>query len=325
MSLIGNFVGVAGKNPMSTQPPLQLSEAEMAFSAVVDPYARADFFLSAGPQGLSVEEGFVTFTTLPANLLVKVGQLRADFGKVNRLHTHAMPTADRPLVTQNLVGGEDGFDAAGFSVAKLIPNSFMYLEATGELYASDSAVFKSDQRSQLSYLGRVRGYRDLTEGTNLDLGFSYAAGPGNTDLAPAGLVPLGTPPLHKQIIGFDASFRYRPLRRAIYKRLNLRTELIWSRQDMPDGPMTKSFGFYGLGEYQFARRWYFGGRVDRSGRTFDSTLTDSGASLFMTYWPSEFSQIRGQLRRTTYFGGHDANEFFFQFQFSIGAHGAHPF
>jgi len=45
----------------------------------------------------------------------------------------------------------------------------------------------------------------------------------------------------------------------------------------------------------------------------------------VTYWPSEFSQVRGQYRRTKYAVGDLANEFLFQFQFSIGAHGAHAF
>ena len=48
-------------------------------------------------------------------------------------------------------------------------------------------------------------------------------------------------------------------------------------------------------------------------------------SAVLTYWPSEFSQVRGQYRRTNYGDGPTANEFLFQFQFSIGAHGAHPF
>jgi hypothetical protein len=58
---------------------------------------------------------------------------------------------------------------------------------------------------------------------------------------------------------------------------------------------------------------------------FRSLLRDNGGSLLMTYWPSEFSQIRGQLRRTHYGEGPWANEFVFQFLFSMGAHGAHPF
>jgi hypothetical protein len=35
--------------------------------------------------------------------------------------------------------------------------------------------------------------------------------------------------------------------------------------------------------------------------------------------------VRGQYRRTQYATGPTANELLFQFQFSIGAHGAHPF
>ena len=52
---------------------------------------------------------------------------------------------------------------------------------------------------------------------------------------------------------------------------------------------------------------------------------DKGGSLLLTFWPSEFSQVRGQYRHTRYGEGMTANEFLFQFLFSIGAHGAHPF
>ena len=95
---------------------------------------------------------------------------------------------------------------------------------------------------------------------------------------------------------------------------------------MPTGMVrADTFGAYGLAEYQFARRWYIGGRVDHSGRTFDPTMTDNGGSVFLTYWPSEFSQIRGQFRHISFAEGVNANEFLFQFNFSIGAHGAHVF
>ena len=54
---------------------------------------------------------------------------------------------------------------------------------------------------------------------------------------------------------------------------------------------------------------------------------DTGGSFIVTYWPSEFSQVRAQypahqLRAPV---ASSANELLFQFQFSIGAHGAHPF
>ncbi len=324
ISAIGNFVGVAGKNPMSTMPPLQLSEAELAFQAVVDPYARADFFLSAGPTGLSVEEAFLTFNTLPGGFLMKVGQMRASFGKVNTLHTHAMPTVDRPLVTENLVGGEEGIDDAGISVSRLIPVGGLFLDATGEVLRGASGVFQTESRSRLNYVGRLRSYADLTESTNLDIGTSVAFGPTDLGIAFPGFVtdPM---PLDRRLIGVDATFRWRPLRRAIYKRFQARTELIWSRQNLPGGDRANAFGFYALGEYQFARRWFSGVRFDQSQRSYDASLRDTGGSFFLTYWPSEFSQIRGQYRRTNYAGGPIANEFLFQFNFSIGAHGAHVF
>jgi hypothetical protein len=316
ISVIANFLGVGGKNPNNTAPSMQLTEAEVSFQAVVDPYARADFFLSAGPDGAEVEEGYITFTTLPAGLLMKVGKMRAQFGKVNAQHTHALPYADRPLVNQNLLGGEEGLSDAGVSVSKLFATRTLFLEATGEAFAGQTDVFQSPERSKVNYVGRVRAYRDLTEATNLDVGFSAAHGP--TDIGPDA---------NKTLYGMDATFRYRPLRRAIYRRFQARTELMWSRQDGPTltALPTKAFGWYGLAEYQFAQRWYSGVRFDRSGQALDGSLKDSGQSFFLTFWPSEFSQVRGQFRHTSYADGVTGNEILMQLNFSIGAHGAHIF
>ena len=82
---------------------------------------------------------------------------------------------------------------------------------------------------------------------------------------------------------------------------------------------------YVTGEYQFARRWFAGARYDFSDRAADPALADKGGSLLLTYWPSEFSQVRGQYRHTRFGDGPTADEFLFQFLFSIGAHGAHAF
>jgi hypothetical protein len=298
-----------------------LSEVEVAFQAAVDTYARADFFVAVGAEGAEVEEGYITFTALPAKLLLKAGRMRAPFGKVNALHTHALPSADRPLVSTNLVGGEEGFTDEGMSLSHLVNNPHVFLEFTGEVYRGASPVFQSEAQSDLAYLGRARAYRDITESTNIDVGTSVAFG----KAAVPGEDPLLFSTHNRRLIGVDATFRYRPLRRAIYRRLNLRTELIWNRQDLPDSEVVDSFGFYALGEYQFARRWYIGGRLDRSGRQFEADAIDDGGAVFVTFWPSEFSQVRGQYRRINYFGGLKGNEVFFQLNFSIGAHGAHVF
>lgn len=313
IAVIGNMLGAVGTNEIEPSPGLDLDEAEASFQAIIDPYARGDFFFSFGPEGVDVEEGFITFNTLPAGLLLKAGKLRAAFGKVNAMHTHALPWADRPLVTRTLVGGDEGLSDAGLSVSKLILNPVMFLEATGEVFRGHSDVFNGTTRSDLTYVGRLRGYRDLTEGTNLDLGASIAWG--STEVAPDST---------KRLIGVDATFRYRPLRRAIYQRMIARSELIWSQDRFAGGSPT-AFGMYASGEYQFARRWFAGGRFDYSERPLFPSLSDKGGAAILTYWPSEFSQIRGQYRRTRYAEGTTANELLFQFLFSIGAHGAHTF
>src|SRR6185436_16844757 len=143
-----------------------------------DPYARADFFISFGHEGVDLEEGYVTFPTIPGGLLLKVGKMRAAFGKVNTLHNHVLPWTDRPLVTGNLLGAEDGINDAGFSVSRLIPNRLLFLEATGQVFRGDSGdnLYKSSQRGDLSYVGHLRGYKDISESTNLDLGFSFSRG-----------------------------------------------------------------------------------------------------------------------------------------------------
>jgi hypothetical protein len=313
IAVIGNFVGAAGTNPVNPSPALALEEAEATFQAVVDPYARADFFLAFSPEGVEIEEGFLTLTSLPGGLLAKVGKLKQQVGKVNTLHTHALSWVDKPLMVQNLFGGDEGLADSGVSVSKLIMNPWVFLEATGELYQGSSGVFQSYQPSDVSWVGRLRGYSDVTESTNVDIGGSVAYGTNDAG-----------PDFTTRLVGIDATFRYRPLRRAIYRRLQGRAELFWSRRGQEGGD-NNAFGMYASGEYQFARRWFGGGRYDWSERADDATLVDKGPSLVLTFWPSEFSQIRGQYRRTRYAEGVTSNEALFQFLFSIGAHGAHVF
>jgi hypothetical protein len=257
----------------------------------------------------------VTFNALPGRFLLKAGKMRAQFGKVNTIHTHLLSWADRPLVTQNLIGGEEGISQSGVSLSRLIDNPALFLEATGEAYfGSTEGLFESNERSQLTYVGRLRGYRDLTEGSNIDIGGSYANGPS------AHVVDGRT-----EMLGVDATFRYRPLRRSIYRRFLARTEAVWSRQRIGDLTDPAAFGLYGSADYQFARRWFAGARYDRSARALDASAVDTGGAATLTFRPTEFSLVRGQYRRVNFAEGTRANELLFQLSFSIGAHGAHVF
>src|SRR5262249_60562974 len=124
---------------------------------------------TVGPEGAGTEEGYYTVPTLRAKLLMKVGQMRAAFGKVDGMHAHTRLWTDRPLVTQNLLGGEDGLADSGVSPSRLIPIPGVFLEATGQVYAGSNEVFHAGSRSDVTGLGHLRAYRDLTASTNLQL------------------------------------------------------------------------------------------------------------------------------------------------------------
>ncbi len=345
ISAIGDFISDAGHYPtppgsVSRQAGFQslnMHESELGFQAIIDPYARGDFFISFGEQGVEVEEGYVTFTALPGGFVARVGKMRAAFGKVNTMHNHVLPWADRPLVNENLVGGEDGIDDAGFSIQRILPApKGIFLEATGQLFRGDSGtqtffvpvtpanptgtiqqtLFTATGKSDVSTVAHLRGYRDITESTNLDLGLSYARG--HNELGSGFLT---------QLYGMDATLRWKPLRRSIYHSFIGRTEAIWSQRQQPLTLLgeQRSFGMYASGDYQLGRRWFVGGRYDYAQRARDDRQLDRGTAAVLTYWPSEFSQIRGEYRFTRYAEGFSANELLMQVQFSLGAHGAHPF
>jgi len=142
------------------------------------------------------------------------------------------------------------------------------------------------------YNAHLKFFRDLTENSNLEIGTS-AARTGD-----------------ERFTGIDVTYRWKPLSRSIYNSFILRAEGIANRDDV--------HGWYAAADYQLARRWFTGARFDRADR-------DRAVSATLTFWPSEFSQLRGQYRRTTLGGGPSFDEFLLRLQFAIGAHGAHVF
>jgi hypothetical protein len=322
ISVIGNFLAVGGTNDVENLPSMSLRESELGLQAVVDPYARADFFLSAGEHDISVEEGLLTFTALPAGLLAKVGRMRVAFGKVNTLHLHVLPWPDEPLTVINLLGGEEGWIGSGVSIAKLLPlPGDLFSELTVQAFRGDSkGLFAATHRSQLAYNGHYRVFADLSDAWNLDLGASYGAGPNGT-----------TESARTRLSGIDVTLRWKPLRQGTYRSLVVRGELMRSEREQRGGAQTAT-GWFVSGEYQLARRWWVGARGEGAEHADDVNINDTGAAATLTFNPSEFSQLRFELRQRRYggpnvagAGSYTANEALLQLQFAIGAHGAHPF
>ena len=321
ISVIGNILGVAGHNPVEKLPAVNLRESEVGLQAIVDPYARADFFLSYGEHGVNVEEGFATFTSLPWQLLVKAGRMRVSFGKTNTLHLHVLPWPDEPLPVVNLLGGEEGWIGTGVSVARLVPlPGDIFSELTLQVFDGHSDnLFDAKRRGDLAYNGHYRVFADLSEATNIDLGLSYGQGPGTTS--------TNTKTFWTRLEAFDLTLRWKPLQQGSYRSASLRAEVFRSQRDQAeaDGGRQTGIGWFVSGEYQLAKRWFVGARVESSDHADDSRLRDTGQAVTLTFWPSEFSQLRTELRRRRYAPGITATEALFQLQFAIGAHGAHPF
>lgn len=315
IAVIGNFLGIAGHNPVDDRPSLEMRESEISLQAIVDPYAKADFFVSISNDGVELEEGFVTFTHLPADLLVKVGKFKAQFGKVNTQHLHVLPWPDEPLPIVNLLGSEEGWSDSGISVARILPlPGDTFSELTAQLFRGKTeGLFDAPGRSGVSYLAQYRAYRDFGDDHNVELGTTWGRGSnGATESAKTTLENI------------HVVYRWKPLSGRPYRSFVLRSELFRSQREQPGGKQT-SRGFFVGGDYQLARRWFGGARYEFSDHADDETKRDRGEAVTLTFWPSEFSQVRGELRRRRYAGGFTANEALLQLQFAIGAHGAHPF
>lgn len=313
ISLIGDFQVSTGQNAVEESPNAELGEIELGFQAAIDPYARADIYVALGEEGASVEEGYVTFTALPAQLLAKAGRIKAQFGKINTLHSHNLPWPDMPLPMTSLLGLE-GWRGDGVSVARLLPVGDTFTELTLQAFRGDSeGLFAAEKRSELAYAGHFKLFRDLSEATNLELGLSYGTGPNGSGEG-----------RRTELAGFDATWRWKPLATAIYRGFIGRAEVIRSRRE-EEGSTAEALGWFASGDYQFARRWTLGARLESSERAAAPDLRDDGAALFLTFRPSEFSLLRGELRRRDYADAPTADELFLQLQFLIGAHSAHPF
>jgi hypothetical protein len=147
----------------------------------------------------------------------------------------------------------------------------------------------------------------------------------------------------------DAVWKWAPNGNATRTNFKLQGEYLRSSRDgslhtYPDeGTGTPVFpysqsasGWYLQAVYQFTRGWRFGARTERLSP--DAPNYSFGVPLFaaenwkprknslMLDWsPSEFSRVRLQYARDQSRPGAPDNQWFLQYQMSLGAHGAHSF
>ena len=325
---------------------ITLQELEVAFQSIVDPYFRADVFLTIpNLNGLEVEEAFLTTTSLPA-LQVKAGVFRSAFGRQNGMHLHVQDFVERPLINAAYLG-TDGLRPPGAQLSWLLPVPF-FLQLVGEVFSVAAPdvpppgsyphlpSFGGGQRTDLTYAGELKFFLPPWESVSIFGGLNVATG-----VSP-GLVQ-GDTTIHQgartMLYGVDLYVKYKPPNQAVtYFSLAWTTEYILrtigstpTEDGLTDG------GLYTQLVMQIARRWFVGLRQDLLGvPSSDLQPLTSRTTLDLTFYPSEFSKLRGSVQYDAVdsqapiiqqLSLYHVNNFaaYIQFEVAIGAHGAHKF
>jgi len=318
IGVIGDFQGSynsQGKRNVN----LYLNETEISLQATVDPYARADFFLTfgrdplTGKYGAAVEEGYLTTLSLPAHLQLRVGKFRQAVGRINATHPHALPFIDMPNAYVNYFG-QDGLNDEGASLSWLLPNKKFYQELIFQLtsgYNESPAFFRGDN-NRLLYLGHLKNFFTLSANATLELGLTGITGPNDSART-------------TQIATADLTYKWKPVQMNTYRSITWQSEFYYGHAGMPNGIPEKSFGLYSFIQYQLAKRWFLTGRYDYAQKPYDKTIVEHGYSLTAGWYATEFSKMEFEAKATDSNRLPSAFQAWLRWIFVIGAHGAHQY
>lgn len=304
-------------------------EAEVGFQAPIDPYARADAFITFGEgESPEVEEAYATFLTLPYNLQARVGKFRVSFGKNNLLHRHALSQTDRPLVeVANF--GEEGLGETGVGASYLVPNPWdQYLLLTGEIVNGLGEELEESQGIPLEnpargrsfgdfvFVGHAQSFFDLNADNNIELGASILANEPRDET-------------ETRVVGVDLTYRWRPLAQGGYHQFLWRSEGYFTHLDTrEDGPSVfDTAGFYTYGEYRLTQTQWVGTRVDWTEIPGTSGKKEWAVFPYFTFSPLEFgyARIGYEFVRSDQLEDKGSHRVWLQYNFSIGPHAAHAF
>lgn len=334
IGVIGSFLGSANSTKgLERNLDLAMQEAEFSFQAVVDPYARADFFVAFGhhheselvpltaqeaegnhEEGLAaeLEEAYVTFLTLPFSMQLKLGKFRSRFGKINETHPHAYNFIDLPVMYENYFG-PDGLADEGASLSWLLPNKSFFQELTLQVTSGpgENASFTRAESNKLLYLAHLKNFFDLNDETTLEVGFSGLTGPNSLN------------GLTSQIFATDLTFKWRPLINRS-KSFEMMAEGLFSKRT---GKVmeVKSMGFYGFARYQLAKRWFLGGLFDYAEFPEFDAFNRKAYSGILQFLSTEFQKLELQYRFNQGNFFNNFSEIKLRGVFVIGAHGAHQY
>jgi hypothetical protein len=198
-----------------------LNETEVSLQAVVDPYARADFFISfgrdpiTGKYGVEVEEGYLTTLSLPAGLQLKVGKFKEAVGRINPTHAHALPFIDLPNAYVNYFG--EGLNDEGASISWLVPNNKFYQELIVQATsgAEESPSFMRGESNRLIYLSHLKNFFTIDDNNTIEFGITGITGPNDSARA-------------TNIGAADITYKCKPIQMNTYRSLTWQSEFYFS-------------------------------------------------------------------------------------------------
>ncbi len=296
------------------QPKPLFQELELGLQSVVDPYARADVFISFSPDGANVEEAYLTTLSLPAGLQLRAGKLFSPFGRLNGQHPHVWDFVDAPLGKSRVLSG-DALSGPGLDLAWLAPLPWfaeLHLAGQGTAPATPADKVLSPDTfaaERLTGIARLLQYFQAGDATTVGVGLSAAV----RDEAAGAFRELG---------GADVFVKIRPPDTRAY--VALQGEVYGRRFRGAPGP--SDWGSYGQAFWRWSPYYGAGVRYDRAPAAGDSAPgTEQRVSAIATWFPSEFQRLRLQAGWDVRPGGGNGFEAALQVELSIGAHGAHPF
>lgn len=323
-----------------------IREVEVAIQAAVDPYFRGDIFLGISDgEGISIEQAYLTATSLPWGLELRLGRLLLPVGKENTTHRHDLHSIEYPWVLQRFLGAEGLkgtgiyasriFSPFGFYQEVIVTASDRFGEAPDGLRATERA---SKQLTGLGYSARLRNYWDLSQASNLELSFSAITG--RREQPVSGVATVNAALARQSVVGADLTYRWRPLQQGLYRSFILQGEVLRQLNErdpaLPaatgssvavyDGPRRNFTGAYLFSRWQASRRGYLGARVDVLQDPDYSGGTTRAASTYLEFFPSEFSKLVGGVERVAPPSGSVAfTRVILQATFALGPHKPHPF
>jgi hypothetical protein len=342
----------------STDPAFngaEVQEAELRFTADVDPFWKANLTFAVHPAhdhahdqeaehaGEShggyegdLEQAYVEGTAVPGGFGLLLGKDYLPFGKHVPLHTHQFPFVDAPVAVSTFLG-DHSLSETGARLAHGIPLPW-YVDLAAYAVDGKSEIFASESRD-LAFGARLVNLFDLSRESTLELSGSWLQGP----LNPGYLLLHVEEPLAGKlnVWGADATFKWISSSRSRGPALNLTGEIIVPR---PDEGARDPFGWYAVAQYRFARNWWFGlgaGGMNRDLPAEEVEPEDEaehhhgglGAweevleyKANLDWVPSEFSAVRLEVARYDDQQG-DASDWLFSLQvnFTVGSHPAHTY